>query len=82
MSLAESIRDIFPTAEQIPPALDACLPVILDRHLVDGELRRWDGPMQKIHSPVAVRGPEDRARLRALGYLEPDAGATPAEASP
>ncbi|MGD9548529.1 MAG: NADP-dependent glyceraldehyde-3-phosphate dehydrogenase [Candidatus Krumholzibacteriia bacterium] len=30
------------------------IPVVLDRYLIDGELRAWNGPRQEVYSPLPV----------------------------
>jgi glyceraldehyde-3-phosphate dehydrogenase (NADP+) len=45
---------LFPDREQVP-AEYRIDPIVQDRYLVEGELRRWDGEMQAIFSPVRLR---------------------------
>lgn len=45
----------FPTAEDIPESFRSMLPIRQENYLVDGELRRWDGPLQEVLSPVRIR---------------------------
>jgi glyceraldehyde-3-phosphate dehydrogenase (NADP+) len=58
MALQEDIQRVFPALDQIPPRMREAVPVILDRYLVDGELRTWKGPRQKVVSPIQVQGKE------------------------
>jgi glyceraldehyde-3-phosphate dehydrogenase (NADP+) len=58
MTLTDTIRDIFPAGNEIPSEMARSIPVILDRYLIDGELRAWDGPKQKVYSPIQVCGKE------------------------
>jgi glyceraldehyde-3-phosphate dehydrogenase (NADP+) len=62
----ESLRSLFPARERIPAdcALDG--PVHQAEYLVGGELRRWQGPVQEVLSPVCLSGPSG-VRAAALG---------------
>ncbi|MFH1844335.1 MAG: aldehyde dehydrogenase family protein [bacterium] len=64
--MTDSIREVFPTASEIPSAIRSSIPVILDRYLIGGELRSWDGPRQKVYSPIQVRG-EDGSVPQFIG---------------
>jgi len=55
MSLTERIDAIFPEERCIPKACLLEGPFDQHDYLVDGELRRWDGPMQDVFSPVCVK---------------------------
>jgi len=61
MTLTDTIRVVFPSESEIPPEKRRSIPVILDRYLIGGELRSWDGPRQKIYSPIWVRGQDGSA---------------------
>ena len=50
-----SLADLFPLASNIPADYAAVLPVETREYLVDGELRRWTGPVEDIVSPILVR---------------------------
>ncbi|MBU0717416.1 MAG: NADP-dependent glyceraldehyde-3-phosphate dehydrogenase [Planctomycetes bacterium] len=58
MTLTSAISNVFPTESDIPSEMRSSIPIILDRYLIDGELRSWDGPKQKVYSPIQVRGKE------------------------
>jgi glyceraldehyde-3-phosphate dehydrogenase (NADP+) len=66
MTLSDAIGDLFPSASEIPPDMQAGVPIILDRYLVGGELRTWDGPRQQVHSPILVKS-ESGVAPRFLG---------------
>ncbi|MBU8895869.1 NADP-dependent glyceraldehyde-3-phosphate dehydrogenase [Corallococcus sp. H22C18031201] len=58
-----SLDELFPSDAQIPEAVR--LPAYLEQreYLVDGELRRWEGELNPVQSPVYVRteqGPQPR----------------------
>ena len=54
MNIEEKIASLFPTADSIPPDLRLETPLRQDAYLVNGELRRWNGPMQDVLSPVCI----------------------------
>ncbi len=58
MEFEEKIRRMFPAAGEVPAEFNLDGPVVCDRYLVDGELRRWEGPMRDVLSPVCVRDGE------------------------
>ena len=55
MEFTETIRSIFPTQKDIPAQFLLASPLRQDVYLVNGELRRWDGPLQDVVSPVYVK---------------------------
>ncbi len=52
---ASQLATIFPEESQIPPEFQ--LPNLINQkeYLVNGEMRRWDGPASEVYSPVCVR---------------------------
>lgn len=56
------IDAIFPKKEDIPAEFRLPKPVEQREYLVDGELRRWDGPMQEVLSPVCEATPQGPVR--------------------
>ncbi len=60
--MKKSIAALFPDEQAIPDAYRISEPIRQDYYLIDGELRRWHGPLQEIHSPVQVRSGETSAR--------------------
>ncbi len=61
MITSEAIGSLFPTWSEVPDRMRDCIPVVLDRYLINGELRTWDGPRQKVYSPISVGGKEGPA---------------------
>ena len=55
MNLTEKIAGIFPAETDIPEFYRLDNPVDQEEYLVNGELRRWSGPMQEVRSPVYVK---------------------------
>lgn len=58
MILVEKIQNIFPRSADIPGTLLKDIPCIQTGYLVNGEIRSWDGPRQKVLSPVWTEGDE------------------------
>src|SRR5262245_46894855 len=54
MDVASKIRSLFPASDRIPPDVRLETPLRQDAYLVNGELRRWTGPMQDVLSPVCI----------------------------
>ncbi|OGS08134.1 MAG: aldehyde dehydrogenase [Elusimicrobia bacterium RIFOXYA12_FULL_51_18] len=53
MKIADKVRNIFPAEKEIPKAA-AVRPLEQKEYLLDGKLKRWRGPAQKVFSPVSV----------------------------
>jgi len=51
----QSIASLSPAEEEIPEEYRIDHPIRQDYYLVDGELRRWEGPLQEVLSPVQVK---------------------------
>ncbi|MDY6953567.1 MAG: aldehyde dehydrogenase family protein, partial [Thermodesulfobacteriota bacterium] len=68
MSLREQIASIFPKEEEIPERVLAGIPVHQDRFLINGEVRRWRGPMQEVYSPVCVKRSKEASPKRVGSY--------------
>jgi glyceraldehyde-3-phosphate dehydrogenase (NADP+) len=49
------IEALFPDEQQIPEQYRIVQPLRQDCYLRDGELRRWEGALQEVRSPVSVR---------------------------
>lgn len=54
--MKESLAALFPAEAEIPEAFRIPAPLTQDYYLIDGELRRWSGPLQEILSPVQLSG--------------------------
>ncbi|MFA7405847.1 MAG: NADP-dependent glyceraldehyde-3-phosphate dehydrogenase [Pelobacteraceae bacterium] len=50
-----AIEALFPEDQQIPEQFRIEQPIRQDSYLIDGELRRWEGPAQEVLSPVWIR---------------------------
>lgn len=59
MSSLEKIQYIFPQVNDIPTEHLNKIPCIQSGYLVNGEIRCWEGPCQKVFSPVFIRDGKD-----------------------
>jgi glyceraldehyde-3-phosphate dehydrogenase (NADP+) len=50
-----AIEALFPEDQQIPEQFRIEQPIRQDSYLIDGKLRRWEGPLQEVLSPVWIR---------------------------
>ena len=53
--MPRKIEALFPEENQIPEQYRNWQPIRQDFYLIDGELRRWEGPLQEVLSPVCIR---------------------------
>jgi glyceraldehyde-3-phosphate dehydrogenase (NADP+) len=63
MNLHERIENMFPAESEVPLEFRIDEPIICDKYLVNGELRRWDGPFRDVLAAVPVKtanGPEPK----------------------
>jgi glyceraldehyde-3-phosphate dehydrogenase (NADP+) len=76
--LAETrtLVDLFPTVEDVPGSFRHSPDETGLTLLIDGQIRRWDGPSEPIRSAVCMRGSEGRLERLDLG---PGALASPVE---
>ncbi len=64
MTKIDDLRLLFPRAEDIPLAYRLAQPIHQKCYLVDGELKAWAGPSQKVYSPIHLR--DNSGELAAL----------------
>lgn len=55
MTTQESHQDIFPFEGDIPEEFRIQAPIEQREYLINGELRRWDGDLNPVQSPILVR---------------------------
>ncbi|BCS53120.1 NADP-dependent glyceraldehyde-3-phosphate dehydrogenase [Geobacter sp. SVR] len=70
------LATLFPSPENIPAEFRMTEPLHHTEYLLDGELRRWDGPVQQVYSPVCVvaNGQESRQHIGSFPLMgEPEA---------
>ena len=54
----ESLKALFPTADDIPEEARLAAPIHQRVSLVNGALTRWDGACKTVLSPVCVQQPD------------------------
>lgn len=50
-----ALTQLFPTETEVPGEVRLAAPLHQREYLLDGEIVRWDGPVQEVFSPVCVR---------------------------
>ena len=53
--MKQTIAALSPSEQDIPEIYRIEAPIRQDYYLIDGELRRWDGPLQEVLSPVQLQ---------------------------
>jgi glyceraldehyde-3-phosphate dehydrogenase (NADP+) len=66
MTWQPTIQTIFPDEKSVPSDFEIPQAVDQDEYLIDGELRKWNGPRQTVLSPVFLRTPGGLCR-KVLG---------------
>jgi glyceraldehyde-3-phosphate dehydrogenase (NADP+) len=66
--MKETFESLFPEEELIPGKYRIETPIHQDCYLVNGELRRWEGPLQQILSPIRVKTESTPARKLLGSY--------------
>ena len=59
---------LFPEISKIPKQFALEGSTALDRYLVKGELRQWNGPFHEVFSPICVRNSSGIRPLRIGSY--------------
>ena len=54
MEMQKRLESAFPTAPEIPERFRLTESVTQHKYLINGQLRRWSGPMQDVFSPVCI----------------------------
>ena len=70
-----SLDHLFPRLTDIPDAWRPDAPVEQREYLVNGELRRWDGPLAPVRSPIflATDQGDEQVILGSTPLLDADA---------
>lgn len=55
MNLQDAIREIFPALNEIPVEINLSEKIHQKEYLINGELRKWQGPFQEVLSPVCLK---------------------------
>lgn len=63
----KTIAKLFPRLGEIPAEHDIGRYEEGDRYLVDGEIRRWTGPVFEVESPICIRGDDGTLARRKIG---------------
>lgn len=75
MTIANPLDRLFPSAEAIAERYRLGAPIEQREYLVNGELRRWEGPLARVHSPVllATEQGDQQVVLGSTPLLDADA---------
>jgi glyceraldehyde-3-phosphate dehydrogenase (NADP+) len=75
MTTASQLEHLFPTLAEIPERYRPGAPIEQREYLVDGELRRWDGPLATVRSPIFLAGEQgdEQVVLGSTPLLDADA---------
>jgi glyceraldehyde-3-phosphate dehydrogenase (NADP+) len=76
----ESLKQLFPAADAIPPDVRLAAPIHQRVSLVNGELRNWDGACKTVLSPVCVQQPDGEVAQVEIGSY-PVMGAAESDAA-
>lgn len=55
IELIEKVKTLFPAEDEIPGKYRPDIPIKQVEYLINGELRKWDGPMQEVLSPINIK---------------------------
>ncbi|MBH3453654.1 NADP-dependent glyceraldehyde-3-phosphate dehydrogenase [Pseudomonas monteilii] len=77
------LDSLFPNAESIPQIWRLEAPLEQRDYLVNGELRRWDGPLATVRSPIWLKegGEERQVVLGSAPLLDADTALTALDAA-
>ena len=75
MTTASQLEHLFPTLAEIPERYRPGAPIEQREYLVNGELRRWDGPLATVRSPIFLAGEQgdQQVVLGSTPLLDADA---------
>jgi len=66
--IQDQVESLFPTADKIPEAFRIQTPVHQREYLINGELRRWDGDVEEVISPIHIQTDEGLMPV-TVGYF-------------
>ena len=55
MDVSEKLKNLFPTAEDVPKEWDITTPIHQRDYLLDGKIVHWEGLVQEVYSPIFIR---------------------------
>lgn len=67
MTTTKDLNSLFPKSDEVPLAYRLIRPIHQNAYLVDGELRKWTGERQKVHSPIYLRDASDKIKAPEIG---------------
>jgi glyceraldehyde-3-phosphate dehydrogenase (NADP+) len=75
MTTASQLEHLFPTLAEIPERYRPGAPIEQREYLVNGELRRWNGPLASVRSPIFLAGEQgdEQVVLGSTPLLDADA---------
>ena len=75
MTTVSQLEHLFPTLAEIPERYRPGAPIEQREYLVNGELRRWDGPLASVRSPIFLAGEQgdQQVVLGSTPLLDADA---------
>lgn len=59
MEVSQKLKNLFPTAADIPKEWDITTPIHQRDYLLDGKIVHWEGPVQEVYSPIYIREGEE-----------------------
>ena len=68
MTRKEQIEKIFPAMEEIPEDYRLNDEIQQNRYLINGEIRKWQGKMHEVYSPVCIKNGTKAERKRIGKY--------------
>ncbi|MBB3105443.1 NADP-dependent glyceraldehyde-3-phosphate dehydrogenase [Azomonas macrocytogenes] len=83
MAAASRLDTLFPTLEQIPEQYRLGEPIEQRDYLIDGQLRRWDGPLAPVRSPICLSSANgtEQVILGSTPLLDADAAMSALDAA-
>ena len=83
MTTANILGNLFPSVSDIPEKYRLDGQVEQREYLVDGQLRRWDGPLATVRSPVYLHGEngDEQVILGSTPLLDADTALTALDAA-
>jgi ribulose-5-phosphate 4-epimerase/fuculose-1-phosphate aldolase len=67
MTTTKDLNSLFPKLDEVPLAYRLIIPIHQRAYLVDGELKKWTGERQTVHSPIYLRYALDEIKAPEIG---------------
>ncbi|SFB65447.1 aldehyde dehydrogenase family protein, partial [Azotobacter beijerinckii] len=83
MNTESRLHNLFPTAAEIPEQYRLGAPIEQREYLVDGALRRWEGPLAAVRSPIHLKTDkgDEQVVLGSTPLLDAEAALTALDAA-